>query len=53
MATVVRKGASLDKAIPGVVCTQDPITNAEVNRLFDAVEALEFHAQEQRARRSR
>jgi len=40
----------LEKAIQQVVCTQDPITNYEVDRFFEVLEALDFHAQELKAR---
>jgi hypothetical protein len=40
----------LEKAIQQVVCTQDPITNYEVDRFFEVMEALDFHAQELKAR---
>jgi len=36
-----------------VVCTQDPITNNEVNRLFEVLEALDFQAQELKNRKNK
>lgn len=36
-----------------VVCTQDPITNDEVDRLFEVLEALDFQAQELRHRQNK
>lgn len=38
-------------AVKALVTSQDPITNTEVNRFFEVMEALEFHAQELRARK--
>jgi hypothetical protein len=40
----------LEKAIQQVVCTQDPITNYEVDRFFKVMDALDFHAQELKVR---
>jgi hypothetical protein len=34
----------IEKAISEVVCTQDPITNNEIDRFYQVIEALDFHA---------
>ena len=34
----------IEKAVHQIVCTQDPITNNTINRLFEVVECLDFHA---------
>lgn len=36
-----------------VVCTQDPITNNTINRLFEVAESLDFHAQELKNRKNK
>lgn len=36
----------VEKAVNQVVCTQDPLTNDEVNRFYEVLEALDFHAKE-------
>lgn len=35
-----------EKSLASIVCTQDPITNHEVDRFYEVVEALDFHVQE-------
>jgi hypothetical protein len=40
LSSLLRQGVP----IKAIVCTQDPITNAEVNRFFEMMEALDFHA---------
>ena len=44
--TQLEKQVFIEKAISEAVCTQDPITNNEVDRFYQVMEALEFHAQE-------
>jgi hypothetical protein len=40
----IEQQALIEKAISEVACTQDPITNNEVDRFYQVIEALDFHA---------
>jgi hypothetical protein len=35
---------NIDKVVQQIVCTQNPITNDEIDRFFEMMESLEFHA---------
>lgn len=55
MAMVTYKGvpeafSMFEKSLSSIMCTQDPITNNEVDRFYEIIEALDFHVQELQTR---